>query len=97
MTWGVNLSHNCTDCCGKDCDESILEHLDCPFCGIDTVVVGLNKLQFAIILLQELFNLFSGLIVHDVELKVETLLGELIKLLFVCLEYSFIVYSREWV
>jgi hypothetical protein len=80
-----------TVCFGKGRDESILERLDRPFRGVDMVVVGFNKLQFAIVLVQELFNIFSGLIVHDVELNMDTLLGELIKLLFLCLEYRFII------
>jgi hypothetical protein len=77
-------------CCGEGHDESVLECLDHPFHDIDAVVVGFDELQFAIVLSQELFNIFSGFIVHDVELNVETLLGELIKLLVVCLECSLI-------
>jgi hypothetical protein len=44
------------------------------------MIMGLNELEFAFISVQKLLDVFCGLVVHDVELRLQPLLGELLKL-----------------
>ncbi len=61
------------------------------FCSIDTMVMGLNKLQFALVFVKELLDVLGGLVVHDIELGFEASFGEFIKLYFVCFKNCLII------
>jgi hypothetical protein len=56
----------------------------------------LNKLQFALLFSEEFLDVFSGLVVHDIDLGLEAFGGEYIELFLVCLEDAFILQSRYW-
>ena len=45
----------------------ILLRLNCAFRGIDTIIIGLHKLLFALLLFQEIFQRCPCLIVPDVQ------------------------------
>ena len=65
--------------------EMVLESLYGPFGGVDSMVVGLNKLDFSILLLHEIFDRFGCLVVGDVECGFVPLGGEGFEYLFECL------------
>ncbi len=46
----------------------------------------LHQLQFTLLFGEELLDMLRGLIVHDVDLDLETFCGEFIKLFLVCLK-----------
>ncbi len=54
-----------------------------------------DKLELALLLRQECFDVLSGLIVHDVYLGLVPLRGEVIELYLVCSENAFIVKARN--
>ena len=56
----------------------------------------LHQLQFTLLFGEELLDMFRGLIVHDVELDLETFCGEFVKLLLVCLKDGNVVKPRNW-
>ncbi len=57
--------------CSKGGNEGIPKNLDCMFCSIDTMVMRLNKLQFALVFVKELLDVLGGLVVHDIEIGFE--------------------------
>ncbi len=59
------------------------ELLDGLFCGVDLMIVGFDKLQFSLIFRWKLFDVFGGLIVHDVQSGLEAFDGEFVKIFFV--------------
>jgi hypothetical protein len=71
--------------CTKSTDEMVFESLYCPFCGVDSMVVGLNELYCSILLLHEVFDWFGCLIVGDVECGFVPLGGEGFEHVFECL------------
>jgi hypothetical protein len=44
------------------------------------MIMGLDELEFAFVFVKKLLDVFGGLVVHDIELRLEPLLGELIEL-----------------
>jgi metal-dependent hydrolase (beta-lactamase superfamily II) len=54
-------------CRGQGRDECVFERLDRTFRRIHAVVVGFHQLELAFILSKKLFDMFSRLIVHNVE------------------------------
>ncbi len=55
------------------------------------MIMGLDELEFAFVSVQKLLDVFGDLVVHDVELRLEPSLGEIIKLFFVCFKNSCII------
>jgi hypothetical protein len=55
------------------------------------MVMGLDELEFAFVFIQKLLDVFCDLVVHDIELRLEPFLAELIKLFFVCFKNSCII------
>ena len=58
-------------------NEVVFERLDCAFCRIYSVVVGLHKLSFAFVLLEVSFERLDCLIVCDIELGLMSLVDQL--------------------
>jgi hypothetical protein len=56
----------------------------------------LDKLQFALLFSEEFLDVFGGLVVHDIDLGLETFGGEHIEMFLVCLEDALIIQSRYW-
>ncbi len=81
---------------GKGGNEHVLESLDGLFCTVDLMIVGFDKLQFALIFHWKLFDLFCGLIVHDVQSGFDAFDGEFVKILFVLLEYCLVGKACDW-
>jgi hypothetical protein len=50
-------------------DECVFKRLDGAFGGVDAMIVGLDQLQLAFFFGEELFNIFCGLIIHDIHLR----------------------------
>jgi hypothetical protein len=69
-------------CGSKGSNECIFERLDGLFSRVDTMIMGLNELEFAFVLVKKLLDVFGGLVVHDIELRLEPLLGEIINFLY---------------
>ncbi len=61
LQWEVDIGG------GERCDKCIFKRLDGAFCRVDSVIVWLHELQLAIVLRQELFDVFGRLVVHYVE------------------------------
>jgi hypothetical protein len=61
-------------CGSKGGNECIFECLDGPFSRVDTMIMGLNELEFAFVFVEKLL--------HDIELRLEPLLGEIINFLY---------------
>ena len=55
------------------------------------MVMGLDKLQFALLFCEERVDVLGGLVVHDVYLGFESLRGEGIKLHVICVENAAVV------
>jgi hypothetical protein len=54
-------------CCqGSNDNEHPLEGLNGPFGGVNTMVMGFNNLQLAVILGKNFFDVPGRLIIHDV-------------------------------
>jgi predicted solute-binding protein len=71
---------------GQGGDKSILELLDYLLCRVDAVVMRLYKLQSAILLGEKLFNVFCGLVIHDIQFRFESLTCEVVEVHFVRIE-----------
>ena len=56
----------------------------------------LHQLQFTLLFGEELLDMLRGLIVHDVDLDLETFCGEFVKLFLVCLKDGNVVELRNW-
>jgi predicted solute-binding protein len=76
---------------GQGGDKSVLERLDCLLCRVDAVVMRLYELQSAILLGEKLFNVFCGLVIHDIQFWFESLTCEVVKVRFVRVEDADIV------
>ena len=50
----------------------IFEGLYCPFGGVDSVIVGLDQLEFNFFFIERLFYCMGDYSIHDVELWAET-------------------------
>ena len=55
----------------------------------------LHQLQFTLLFGEELLDMLRGLIVHDVELDLETFCDEFIKLFLICLKDGNVVEPRN--
>ena len=61
----------------------IFESLDGSFGSIDTLVAGLDELEFDVSWIEVGFDYFCSLIVHDIQLWFVTLVFEVFKVLLV--------------
>ncbi len=62
--------------CAETCDAVIFEGLNGPFSGISPVVMGLDELDFDVLLLQKFLYRLAGDIVYNVKDGFESPLGE---------------------
>jgi hypothetical protein len=60
------LEGEITICCRKGCNERRLECLNCAFGGINSMIMGFNNLQLAVVLGEDFFDVLRCLIIHDV-------------------------------
>ena len=82
-------------CCGQGRNECILKCLDGPFGHVHTMIVWFEELQVAIILRKESLDVFCGLIIHDVELRLESFAGEFVEVFLVCVKDCFVVQTFD--
>ena len=78
-------------CCCKGRDKCIFKCLYGPFGRVHTMIVLFDELQVAIICQKESFDVFCGLIIHDVELRLESFAGEFVEVFLVCVKDCFVV------
>jgi hypothetical protein len=74
----------------------IFKCLDRAFSGVDTVIVGFNEQEVALLRCEEAFDLFACLIIHDIQFYREPSAREEIKLLLVGSEYCGVLHVWDW-
>ncbi len=67
--------------CAKHANESIFEHLNCPLSGVDTMIMGLDKLEADLLRGKVGLDFFFCLIVHHVQFRFVTFIFKLFKIL----------------
>lgn len=77
-------------------DKMVLKGLYCSFGSVDSMIVGLNEQEVAVLCGEEAFDLTAGLIVHYVQFYCESFLLEEFELLFVCFEYRGVFHVLNW-
>jgi hypothetical protein len=80
----------------KGTDKVILERLNGVFGRINLMVVRLNEHEFTIFVGEEFFNLLGALIVHHVQLYLETFAFQKIELCFIRRKNSVVVETGYW-
>jgi hypothetical protein len=90
LQWEIGI------CRCERCNEGIFERLDGPFSGVDSMVVWLDKLEFAFFFGKKLLDKFCCLIVHDVDFRLVPLGLQHFEVSLVRVENTFVVQARNW-
>ena len=69
----------------------IFEGLDCPLCGVYSVIVGLDKLEFNFFFIENFFDCMGGDIILDVKLGAKSTAFEIFDIFGECIDDDVLV------
>src|SRR5210317_1235773 len=81
--------------CAETCYAVIFEGLYGPFCCIYSMIVGLHKLDFDVLLFQVSLNCFACNIIYDVKHWSESTFGQICDILPECLNNGVLFCIRD--